>query len=218
MARRRSDKGGGILIVIALIVAAVAVVGPFFIAGLAIVSEFRARRYRSASRASQLITREEQAELDRLETQVAAIDHRAQNIEREGWSRGLPRRTDGWFDGRNGDGRDLNYRLEALASERASASAACEALKDRLGARMDGWLGARAGVIGARTGLMVFVALFTVLTASRLSEHGGALTLPLLMFGSGADGGDRMAASAIATVAAALALWMARSIAKSALS
>jgi hypothetical protein len=218
LARRRSDKGGGILLLIAIVVAAVAVIGPFVIAGLTIFAELRARGYRSASRASQLVSSDEKAELNRWEMRISVIEQRAQAIENAGWARGLPRRADGWFDARNSDGRELNHQLEALAAERANVGASYEALRDQLTARMNSWLSARTGLIGARVALVVFVGIFTFSTVGRQDGHGTGLTLPLLMFGSGSDGADRMAANAVATMTAGLALWMAKSIAKRALS
>jgi hypothetical protein len=217
LARRRNDKGSGILLLIAIVVAAVAVIGPFVIALWAIVAELNAKRFRFANRASQLISPNEKAKLVQCEAQIFQIDQQASAILHSGLARGLPTRSDGLFDARNSEGREFNYRLEALSDDRARWVESRDALKDQLAERQDGWLKARAGVVGTRVGLVAFVSIFTLMTASRLSEHGLTLTMPLLMFGSGTDGADRILASGVATVAAGLALWMARSFARTAL-
>jgi hypothetical protein len=217
LARRRNDKGSGILLLIAIVVAAVAVIGPFFIALWAIIAELNAKRFRSGSRASQLISPSEKAKLAQCEAQLDQVDQQASAILHAGLARGLPTRSDGMFDARNSEGRELNYRLEALSDDRARWTESRDALRDQLAERTEGWLKARAGVVGTRVGLVAFVSIFTLMTASRLSEHGLALTMPLLMFGSGTDGADRIVASGVATVAAGLALWMARAIARAAL-
>lgn len=217
MARRRNDTGSVLLIFVAVVVAAVAVVGPFLIAGLEIIAEIRSRGTRSVTRASELISRAERDQIDLLEQRIGKITQRRNAIELRGDAAGLQRRSDGWFDARNTDGRDLNLQLEQLEAEKNDAVRALEVLKDQLSGRMSAWLGLRGDLIGARSALLVFVSIFVALTVSRLKSHGLPLSIPILLFGSGSDGSDRIFASALATLAAGLALWVGRSVARAAL-
>ena len=217
MARRRTDKGNALLVFIALVVAAVAVIGPFVIAGWTIMAELRARKFRSAHRASQLITAEEKAEIARGETRLAALAQYQQDILSNGLASGLQQRQDGWFDARNTQARDLNFQLEALAKQEAEVFSAYEALKDRLGARIETWLTAQTNLIGMRVAIVVFVGLFAALTVGRLSEHGDLVNISAVLFGLGTDGSDRIMASAIATAAAGVGMWIARSLSRAAL-
>jgi hypothetical protein len=218
LARRRSEAGGVILLLVAMVIAAVACVGPFFIAIWAIVAELRAREFRSAGRASQLISEDERLELGRWETQLSQIDQRIGIIHHHGSAQGLARRTDGWFDERNGDGRRLNQQLQILFDERGRVAQSAELLKNKLARRMENWLTAHTSVIGTRVGLLVFVSIFAAMTVNRLNANGADWTLPTLMFGSGSDGSDRLVASAVATAAAVLTLWMAKLMARASLS
>ena len=217
MARRKNDQGSAILALVALVVAAVAVVGPLFLGALTIIAELKARGVAAVRRASDLISREDQVELDGWDQRLRDLEDHARAVIARGDALGLVRRADGAFDARNSQGRELNFEIDGLMLERARAFAAREALADRLADLMKTWLSARLGVIGARTALLVFVVVFTALTISRLNQHGSSLTLPVLMFGSGSDGADRMVASAVATLVAGVAMWIARSIARASL-
>lgn len=217
VAKRRTDKGSALLLVFLLILAAIAVIGPFVIAGWTIFAELRARKFRGADRASQLITTDENAALSRYESELAGREARRQRVLNEGLSSGFLRRQDGWFDERNPRARDLNFELRSLEREQLGISADFEAFKGKLSARIDQWLTARSSVVGMRAAIIVFVVAFVLLTIGRLSDHSSAVNLSTIMFGNGADGSDRIVASGVATAAAALAMWIARSIARSAL-
>jgi hypothetical protein len=218
MARRRKDQGGGLLLLVAVVVAAVAVVGPFAISGWAIYAELRARKFRGASRGAELIHPAEAAEVEQWEARLAHLEARSANLEQAGAARGLLKRADGLFDARNVEGRSLNQQLESLALEQRLAFANLEELKDRLARRMETWLKARAGLVGARAGLLAFVGVFVLMTLGRLAEQNLAPSLSLVMFGSGTDGSERIFASAVATAAAGLGIWIGGSVARASLS
>ncbi|WP_041373543.1 hypothetical protein [Phenylobacterium zucineum] len=218
MARRRKDQGGGIFVLIGLLLAAIALIGPFVIAGWAILAELKARRFSQGRRASDLISPAEAAEIGAWELRLRALEDEAAAIEQDGDGRGLARRADGLFDARSTEGRSLNLELEALAREHALSSSGLEAVKARVAGRMGDWLKARSTVIGTRAALVTFAGVFAVMTLSRLNETGVAFSVSTLLYGSGADGGERILASAVATAAAAAALLIARSSARASLS
>lgn len=213
MARQRKDTANPFLILLALALAAVAVIGPFLIAGWMVVCEHRAWRYRHASRPSQLITAQERAQVEACQAQVDHLEAQISELLNHGDNIGFQRRdADGLFDARNTGARDLNRRIEDLAYRRAEAQATLSATREPLAARMDGWTLARSRVVGARFALVTFVTGFIGILMVGAQDSGQALTLSGLMFGSGADGGERLLASGVATLAAGVAAWIGGSI------
>ncbi len=83
--------------------------------------------------------------------------------------------------------------------------------------RIEAWLRARSGLVGARAGLLAFVGVFVAMTVSRAQSAGETLSPALLLFGNGADGTDRVLASAGATLTAAFTLWIASAATRSSL-
>lgn len=210
---RRKDSGNPVLAVIALALAAVAVMGPFLISGWVIFSEVRAWRYRHASRPSHLVTPAERAELEACEAHLAHLRAQMSDLVSLGRDQGFAHRdSDGLFDARNPAARDLNHRIEDLAYQCEDARNRLAAVRAPLEARMEGWTHARSSLIGARSALVAFVAVFVAILVADVQATGAALTASTLMFGAGADGGERLMASGVATLAAGLAAWIGGSV------
>jgi hypothetical protein len=205
-----------------MIAAAAAMVGPIFIAVWAIVAELKLRRFRAFSHASEVISEDDKAELDKWDARLAQTSQRMEAILTAGAARGVHKRADGWFDDKSPGAHELNGELQELAHERARLVASRSAFTDRLAARRESWLEARAGVISARVALVVFVCSFAFITGGHLilhdvDLHDADMNLPVLMFGARQDSVDRMIAAATSTVVAAVAVLITRSIARKSL-
>lgn len=214
MARRRNTGGNPIGVAILLALAAMAVVGPFAVAGWLIYNEVRARKYRGASKAVDLIAADERAALAQYDFRLAALDQDMRELQAEGDLAGFTRRGDGWFDARRVEARELNLQLGHLQAVRQELAIAAEELKSVLAERMEVWVRTRSGLIGARAGLLVFVGAFIWAVFASSPDVPGVAEL---LFGGSGDGGARAVASAGATVAAALASWIAGSATRAAL-
>lgn len=218
MARRRSSNGNPLLGLIAIVFAALAVVGPFVVALWLIASEFRARRFIHVRQAVDVVPAAERNQLDEMDRALKALEERERRIYQAGDAAGLMRRTEEGFDGRSPRARPLNDQLEQLAYQRGTVQAEREALMDQLGGVVDRWIAARSRVVGARAGLVVFVVTFVAALRGMSGELMPSPAISGLLFGTGTDSADRIAASAIATVAAGLAIAVASSINRSSIS
>ena len=218
MARRRNQQTNPFLAVVVLIVAAVAVIGPFFVAGWALFSEVRARRFSHIRNVDQLIPSDARAQLGRFESRLSRIDGEISRLYDRGLSAGLMRRADGLFDARATAARTLNDQLDRLGQQRAMVDLEMSAVKDGLGQKIDVWIRARSQLVGARAGLVVFVVLFVGLICGPLAGLSGPATAAEVLFGGGEGGPNRILASALATAGAGLAMWIGTSINRASIS
>jgi hypothetical protein len=111
------------------------------------------------------------------------------------------------------EARTLNHHLEGLLMDLQTAKVGLEAVQSRLSRRMDDWLNARASLVGARVGLIVFIAVFIGVAV----YSGASLSVSALLFGVGQDAGGRFLASLTAVAVALAAIFIARSTARSSL-
>lgn len=217
MARRRNSQGGGILIALGLIVAAVAFLGPFAIAGWSIFSEIRARRFGGASRAADLISSSERARVTAFEAELAGLERLHADVYAEGDAEGLLRRVDTKrFDARNLKGRNLNQALEQVEAQYAEIAASRDGLKEDLEARINAWLAVRAGLVAARVALVIFIAVFVFSFVSQAPQAEG-FSVSRLMFGIDGDNAARIAASLGATITAGIFGWIGGAITRKSL-
>jgi hypothetical protein len=218
MARRRNAQGGGALVLIGVVLAAVAFLGPFVVASWSIFNELRARRFRGAATAGDLIAASERSTLSSSETEMADLEHAASSLYRDGDDDGLQRRMDARrFDARNARGRYLNHALEQIESQYQAAAARQEALKALLEARINAWLEARSSLVGARSGLIVFVCVFVALVIKQAPAASGPFSFYRLMFGLEGDGTARVNASIAATIVSGLVGWVAAKVSRASL-
>jgi hypothetical protein len=217
MARRKSSAGSGLGMAVLLALAALAVAGPFLIAGWSLFNEMRARRYRGTARVADLVSGDERHAIEAREQRIDGLEAGIRRVEAEGDRQGLARRADGAFDARSAKGRDLNRQIEGLRREQADLLGDLAQIRGPVERRIEAWLRARSGLVGARAGLLAFVGVFIAMTASRAQSAGETLGPALLLFGNGADGADRVLASAAATLAAAFTLWIASAATRSSL-
>lgn len=192
MTRRQRDKATGYLVLLGLALAAAAFLGPFAVAGLLILNEFKARRLASGGY-DDAVSRGELATLQRRTDEVFA----------SGVQAGLVQRADGLFDGRKFDARRVNAELESLLGRLA-----------QLQASRASWVTVRSNQLAARAALLAFVGVFVWLTVDRLSAAAPGATMGSIMFGTGSDGADRATASCIATICAALIYGLGRTVAR----
>jgi len=211
MAKRRGGGGEVVLLIIAAIVAAIAFAGPFVIAGWAIFTELRARRYRSATRARDVLEAAELSQFEHCETQLRTLEAEAARLDAQGIGMGLIHRADGGFDERNVKARGLNARLAEVQRRYMDARVEHDAVQQRLESKMSRWLRARSSVVGARAGLITFVIVFAL---AALNRSPGANTDGAFL---GMDPGARLMVSLLATAAAGVAIWIGSSTARGSL-
>jgi hypothetical protein len=188
-----------------------AVLGPLALACWCVFCELRAWGKGAHTAVDILLTPEEEADLERAANVHDALDQDVERVFQHGYSQGFQLRSDGRFDARNPDARSLNHYLEQLLSDRHDAQAALDAVRRRLGRKMDEWLNARSSLIAARVGLAAFIAVFIGVSA----YTGASLTPSALLFGTGQDAGSRMLASLTAIVVTLVAVFIARSTVRS---
>jgi len=188
-----------------------AVLGPLALACWCVFCELRAWGKGAHAPVDILMTPEEEADLERAANVHAALDQDVERVFQHGLSQGFQQRSDGRFDARNPDARSLNHYLEQLLSDRHAAQAALDAVRRRLGRKMDEWLNARSNLIAARIGLAVFIAVFIGVCA----YSGASLTPSALLFGAGHDAGGRMLASLTAIVITLVVVFITRSTVRS---
>lgn len=211
MARRKSSSGDAGCVGVVLLVAVMAVLGPLALACWCVFCELRAWGKGAHSAVDILMTPEEEAELEHAANVHAALDQDVENVFQHGFSQGFELRADGRFDARNKDARSLNHYLEQLLSDRHAAQSSLDAVRWRLGRKMEEWLNARSSLIAARVGLASFIAVFIGVSA----YSGASLTPSALLFGAGQDAGGRMIASLTAVVVTLVVVFITRSTIRS---
>lgn len=215
MSRSKSNAAGMIGALVGAFLMA-ALVGPFFVAGRALWAELRERKYGGVRKSNELIGAEEARRLQAFELSLQAFDARVEGLYARGYALGCFRRSDGFFDARNTEAKSLNGEIDATLRHRANAAAAHAGMASQIDGRIDQWRQRRVHVVGARAGVVGYLGVFGVLTGSRLAQA-DQLSMTSLMFGIGADGGERMVASAIASFAAVGAMWVGGQIAAASL-
>nr|QQZ48900.1 hypothetical protein JKL49_16575 [Phenylobacterium glaciei] len=128
--------------------------------GWLIFNELRGRKFKGAASAAAVLSPAEIGALQEFDARVAALDAEMLDLQAQGVRAGYGRRNDGWFDGRRVEARELNLQLGHLAESRAQVSADAEGLRSALAVRMESWLAARSGLVGARSGLIAFIVVF----------------------------------------------------------
>ncbi|KQP45385.1 hypothetical protein ASF31_09435 [Brevundimonas sp. Leaf280] len=213
MARRKSTGAEAGCFGILILIAILAVIGPLALACWCIIAELRALGHRGARSVHEVLTPQEQAELLWADRQLEDADVAVQRTIQSGLAAGLVTRADGMFDERKYAARNLNMVLQDGLLRQSSAMAQREAIYSRLGGRMDAWLNARAGVVGARAGIISFVVAFVIMVA----VQDGSLQPAALLFGTGQDAASRLAASLTAIACAVVVLLITRSTARASL-
>ena len=207
MARSKATGAGAGCFGILILIAILAVIGPIALACLCIIAELRALGHRGARSVHEVLTPQEQAELQWADRQLEDADVAVQRTLQSGLAAGFATRADGMFDARKYAARDLNMVLEDHLLRRHSAMVQRDAIYARLGGRMDTWLNARADVVGARASIISFIIAFVIMVAAQ----DGSLQPAALLFGTGQDVGSRLAASLTATGCAVVVFLIARS-------
>lgn len=191
MAGRRATRGDVGCLAFVLLAALLAVLGPFALACWCVFAELRALAHRGAASVHDVLTDQEKSDLHAAERRMQALDAQYDQMLQRGFASGFVQRADGMFDARQPQARSLNTLLEQLQTQRDQAMRTYDEVMGRLGKRMNAWLTAKAGLIGARAALVTFVACFVGFVAMA----GGRLDLFSLMFGSDTEGGARLGAS-----------------------
>jgi hypothetical protein len=214
MARRKTTAADIGCLAVVFLLAALAFIGPLALAGWSLFCELRALAYRNIRSVRDVLSADEQAMLERAEQQCDHYEDLIAQTMHQGIALGFARRADGLFDARRMQARDLNTRIEALQNQRDIALSNLGHLQNTLGRKLSGWLNAMSGLTGARAGIIAFLVCFIAVTAFT----GGSLAPGDLMFGSPlAEPGSRFGTSLASVGVAAVAMFMAGSISRSAL-
>lgn len=210
MARRRDSKGGGLILLIGFVIAAVAFLGPFAIALWVLIREGMALRFGGASRAADILASSEREALAHGEAAISDLQARAAAVQARGDKLGLLRRLEGSrFDARNRQARDLNDQLDWIDEQLADLGQRFGEYQSGLFARLEAWLKVRAGQTAARAALVSYIAVFVTVLLHQLGPIGHGVILSRIFVGAEGDGAARTMASFTATVVALLVGWLA---------
>lgn len=214
MARRKTSAADVGCLAVALLLAALAFLGPLALAVWALICEVRARPYRHARSLHDVLSADEQAIMVRAEREVEHYDEEIARVMQRGLAAGFVRRADGLFDARRFQARELNTLIETLSANREMALRRLDEVQTTLGDKLGRWLNTMSSLAGARAGLVAFALSFISITAL----GGGSLGPADLLFGGpGVDPGSRLAASLASVGIAAVAMFAAGSIRRSSL-
>lgn len=213
MAKRKATAGDLGCLAAILLVAVLAVLGPLALACWCLFAEIRALAYRGVRSLDDVLSSEEKRELENAERIVEALDAKISQTLQRGLASGFAQRADGMFDARRPQARAMNAVLDTLYTQRTNAVYSSEEVMRRLCGRMNAWLAARSGLIGARAAIVAFVICFIGIVAAT----GGRLNLSALLFGDVTGSGSRLGGSLGAMTIAILVLLVAQSVAKKSL-
>lgn len=205
MAKRKTTAGDVGCLAVVILIAALAVLGPFAIAVWCVFCELRARRYRHVRVIGDVLTADEQAAFAQAERQVDQYDQQIAKALRRGDQAGYTRRADGLFDGRRVDARNLNQMIETLQHQRDNARAHLDHLQSTLGRKLGQWLTAVSSLAGARAAVITFIVSFILVMALA----GESLAPADLLFGDpNGEPGARLGVSFLSVGLAGLAMFV----------